>query len=146
MGSFFCCLSGIKTVIVNVKNFLRKSGNDASPLSQPCTTIAKLCGQRVVNCKSNDTIYVFNLMVTKLASITTISCSLPQTTFKIMSHENRVFSIVHKINLFQYSGDESPPNEMDKITYELKVIGVETLKLIKNKAKTSFSHFEKHKN
>ena len=62
-------------------------------------------------------------MVTKLASITTISCSLPQT-FKIISHENRVLGFVHKIDLFQFPGVEAPSNEMDKITYELEVIGV----------------------
>jgi hypothetical protein len=132
MGSFFCCLSGIKTLIVNARNFFaRKSGSDTSPMSSqngmslslPCNIIQKKCGLNLNNYKSNETLYVFNLMVTKLASITTISCSLPQT-FKIISHENRVLGFVHKIDLLQFPGVEAPSNEMDKITYELEVIGV----------------------
>lgn len=132
MGSFFCCLSGIKTLIVNARSFFaRKSGSDTSPISSqnamslslPCKTIQKKFGLSLYNNKSNETLYVFNLMVTKLASITTISCSLPQQTFKIISHENRVLGFVHKIDLFQFPGVEAPSNEIDKIAYELEVIG-----------------------
>jgi hypothetical protein len=127
MGNFFCCLSGIKIILVNVKNFLTKNWHaTADPTTTTTTTvktIEKKFDQSLCKYKSNDTIYVFNLMVTKLASITTLSCTLPiRTHFKIIASENRVLGIVQKIDLVQgFSNNE--PNEMicHDLVYELEV-------------------------
>jgi hypothetical protein len=124
MGNFFCCLSGIKIILVNVKSFLTKNWHaTADPTTSIVVkTIEKKFDQSLCKHKSNDTIYVFNLMVTKLASITTLSCTLPiRTHFKIIANENRVLGIVQKIDLDR--GFSSEPNEMicHDLVYKLEV-------------------------